>query len=233
MRPNEQRAKLAIVFLYFVAAASFIFSLHYLVNIYIINSYETGDSPSFEQLDKLLVFFSLGTILYAICYLLCAIFFILWFTRAYRNLQIVLPKSKFAYRPWAAAVVWFIPLWNIFGPYKIATNLFDKAEDYLMSEDKWMRNRNFDIVKGTWWALWITSAVLVRTSTYYANKNVLSVEANVGAFIGFLLSITCALVGVQMIKNYSKMEKLLMKLDSNDSSISSTITNDDLLDSGI
>ncbi len=96
-----------------------------------------------------------------------------------------------------------------------------------------LRNPNYDTVKGTWWALWILSSIFIRTGSYYAGKEPLSISANAAAFLGFAMSIGCALVAVQMIKNYSEMETLINELHLNDQLLSNTFTNDDLLDSGL
>lgn len=233
MRSNSKRAKLATILLYIIAGSSFLFSLNHLTNIYLISQFENGDDISMELFQTVTVYFNSSLLLYLLSYLLCAIFFILWLTRAYRNIQIARPKSKFSYPAWTAAVVWFVPVWNIFGPYTIATNLFNKTEDYLMSEDKMLRNPNYDTVKGTWWALWILSSIFIRTGSYYAGRDPLSISGNAGAFVGFVLSIACALLAIQMIKNYTKMETLMKELKVNDQSVSHIPSNEDLLDSGI
>jgi len=233
MRPNLKRAKLATIFLYIIAGSSFLFSINHLLNIYLSSQFENGSEVSIEFFDTVSMFQISSIILYLITYVLCIIFFILWFTRAYRNIQVLRPKSKFAYPAWTAALVWFIPIWNIIGPYTIATNLFNKTEDYLISEDKMLRNPSYDTVKGIWWALWILSSIFVRTGSYYAGRDILSISANAGAFVGFVLSIGCALVAVQMIKNYGKMEVLMNELHANNQSISTRFRDNDLLDSGI
>jgi hypothetical protein len=233
MRSNVKRAKLAIISLYIIAASTFLCSLNYIVTIYVIFQHQKGDELTIDQYETILIFFTSATVFYALSYVLCMVLFILWFTRAYRNLQVTLPKSKFPYRYWLASVVWFVPIWNLFGPYRIATILFDKTEDYLISEDKMLRYPNYDIVKGTWWALWIISAILIRLSVYHASRDAYSIPANVGAFVGFILSMCCALVGAQMIKNYSKMERLMNELGRGENSPTAIVTDDGLLDSGI
>lgn len=186
-----------------------------------------------EEWNTLLVIYSIGTILYAITYLLCAVFFILWFVRAYRNIQIHLPNSRFRYKPWVGAVCWFIPIWNLFGPYQIATDLFDRTERYLVSEDVMDLKPNYDVVKGSWWGLWIISAIIIRVSHYHLGNFPNSYLLHSTHILGFLLSGVCAFVAVKMIKNYSEMERLLSQLKTGNVSNPSRMTNNDLLDSGI
>ncbi len=233
VRPNDRRAKWAIVSLYVALAGCVLFALVNVINFYILFKNHSDTPVLLEEWNTLLIAYSVGTILYAITYLICVIFFILWFVRAYQNIQIHLPNSRFRYKPWVAVVSWFIPIWNLFGPYQIATDLFDRTERYLVSEDAMDLTPKYDLVKGTWWGLWIISAIIIRVSHYHLSNFPDSYLLHSTHIIGFLLAGVCALFAVKMIKNYLEMERLLNQLRNGVSSDTIPMANNDLLDTGI
>lgn len=231
MRPNRLRAKIATISLYTMIAGSAFYLFSVGIEIYIIYRYKSGLSTSPANYQVFLVLIQASRIVYSVLYIFCGISFILWFTRAYRNLQILMPTSKFHYKPWAAVVTWFIPVWNLFGPYNIASNLFDKTERYLVNEERMELRPKYDIVKGWWWALWIMSAVVIRMSAYYIEGNPFSMIGPLATLVGFVISIICAFFAIKMIRNYREMEVLILSSDG--STIDYHLSNDDLLDSGI
>ncbi|NVK64188.1 MAG: DUF4328 domain-containing protein [Flavobacteriales bacterium] len=234
VRSNEQRSKWAIISLYAVCGGSLIFLLSNSLNFYAIYKTENGLSFSNWEIDMLLFGYSGGMIIYGVTYLICAVFFLLWFIRSYRNIQILLPKSRFRYKPWAAIVCWFIPVWNLFGPYHVATDLFDRTERYLVSENIMELRPRYDIVKGVWWGLWIVSGVIIRVSQYHIGNFPDSYVAHSTFLMGFLLSALCALFAVKMIKNYSEMELLWKQSSTGTNLFKSTVfSHDNLLDSNM
>lgn len=229
MRPNSNRVKFAIVSLYAIVLLSVVYACSVGVEIYVVHSRIFGGLRMDVSLLGLAVVIS--QMMYFIIYFVCAIAFILWFTRAYRNIQILIPNSKFYYKPWAAVVCWFIPVWNLFGPYNIATNLFDKTERFLVSEERMNLRPKYDIVKGWWWALWIISAVVIRISEHYTSKNPFVNLGRFATIFGILISILCAFFAIQMIRNYREMEQMMLSVDGTSGYYS--LSEDDLLDSGI
>ncbi len=219
--------------MYGAFVGSLIFALTYSLNFYFLYVNANHLSFSEEELNVFVVIYYGGISVYSLCYLIGAIFFILWFLRAYRNIQILLPKSKFHYKPWAAVVSWFIPIWNLIGPYHIATDLFDRTERYLVSENAMDLRPRYDIVKGVWWGLWIVSGVVTRVSQYHLGNFPDSYVGHTSMFVGFLLSALCAFFAVKMIKNYSEMEKILTQVQTGENYRELEMKSDDLLDVGI
>ena len=231
MRPNSKRAKFAIISLYAIIVGAFLYSLRSVATIYIINKSVNGGGITLNELESISIMSISTVVIHTSTYLVCTVLFILWFTRAYRNIQVLLPKSKFHYKPWAAVVCWFIPIWNLFGPYNIASNLFDKTERYLVNEERMNLRPQYDVVKGCWWALWIMSSIVIRMSQHYTEGNPFSFIGPIATLIGFSISILCAIFAVKMIRNYQEMETLILSSDG--SAIDYKLSNDDLLDSGI
>lgn len=231
MRPNRLRAKVATISLYAIIAGCFLYSLSVGAETYLNIRFFRGQFLSQSEYAVFLVLIQAARIVYVLLYIFCGISFILWFTRAYRNIQQLMPKSKFHYKPWAAVVSWFIPVWNLFGPYNIATNIFDKTERFLVNEERMELRPKYDIVKGWWWALWIMSAAVIRMSAYYTTGNPFSLIGPIATLIGFILSIICAFYAIKMIRNYREMEELILSSDG--VAIDYQLSNDDLLDSGI
>lgn len=230
MKSRPLSAKLAIISLRIMIVASVMYIVAIIAGIY-VSALSRNDLDFFiDRMPYLLIIMLVIVFFYYLMLLLTAISFITWMTLAYRNLQRSLPSSKFSYRPWMVVVVWFVPLWNLIGPYKIATQMFDKSERYLLSEGRTDLRPQYDIVKGIWWALWIASIVVIVMSHRYQLRNP---ETTIGLYveiIGFILSILCAIFAIKMIRNYSVYEHMLREQSSN--SRIHHHKQDDLLDSG-
>ena len=214
MRSNAGRAKAAIISFWFVI---FGLMLNIGVNalfVYFLYSFQNNlpISEDFMVLSRKFSFISI--LLLLITLLICAILFILWLTRAYRNLHHRLPNSKKKYPYWFAAVAWYIPFFNLIAPYNIATDLFDKTERYLLGMGYMDLRPKYDIIKGWWWATFIASIILVVFSERYMMKDVTSVKGPVVHIIGYATAIVSAFFAIKMIKNYREMEELIKQIET-------------------
>lgn len=228
MKNNAGRAKVAIIGLKMVIIGLIALILVYVLAMYMRYSFRSGPRPSREFVDFAIVTFYLGFLFFAVTFVVCAMTFILWFTRAYRNLHILLPSSEKQYPFWTAAIVWFIPVFNLVVPYQIATELFDRTERYLLSKDVMDLRPKYDVIKGTWWAISVTFVVIVALSIRYMFRNLHSNIGHLGQMAGFMLAILAALLAIRMIKNYREMEKLIQQVERGSDSFS--LKEGDLLD---
>ncbi|GAB5418811.1 MAG: hypothetical protein Crog4KO_02080 [Crocinitomicaceae bacterium] len=156
-------------------------------------------------------------------YILSAIFFIMWFRRAYYNLHQLMGGLRYS-EGWAAGA-WFIPIFSLFGPYQIATDLYTKTEGLLVNKGLIDSKPSRHSVKGWWWGLWIAGSVFGNISTRGSLEMInFSIFT---AIISAILLLISALLAVKVIDNYHEMEVKLSHLDD----VSQTnLDNNDLLD---
>lgn len=236
MRPNSQRAKNAISALIAVMIGMVITSIaSYLLLYMIADSYQNATDFVTAQNTVLRYTMIVGIIalIQLGVYITCVVLFIMWFRRAYFNLHKLVPKSRLKYTEGMAAGAWFIPIFNLFGPYQIATDLFYESEKLLVENGLMEKQPKFHQIKGWWWGLWIASGVFERISSYIEEGPAEYTISMSFGLISLVMSIGAGILAIQMIKNYTQMEELLKKIDLDDQVSVPLMTNDDLLDSGI
>jgi hypothetical protein len=217
LKPNQDRARYATICMYVMIVLS-LSSLGF-------QYYSAHLGPLFmrEDYDDL-VFMALMVALIAVAItIIAAIFFIMWFRRAYYNLHQLSPGGLQHSEGWAAGA-WFIPIFNFWGPYQIATDLFKETELILVNNNLAEANPARHQIKNWWWGLWIASILLGRVEAYGENTSMSM------ALLTTAISVASAVLAILMIKSYHEMEILLPKISA---VTSDAITDDDLLDSGL
>lgn len=232
MKPNSLRAKNAIYSLYAMLFGSVMMILLGSYTAYLVSDTSLMFN-TMEEYNSYVMTIGIVSFIYVVIYIVCVVLFIMWFRRAYFNLHALVPSTQLRYSEGWASGAWFIPIFNLWGPYQIATDLFSKSEALLMKHDLMERKPNFHAVKNWWWGLWIAAGVFSRVSSRLGDTiDQLMIGAVLGV-IGGVIAIGAGLLAIQMIKNYSQMEELLKQVPSEGGGPTMQITNDDLLDSGI
>jgi hypothetical protein len=126
--------------------------------------------------------------------LACMVAYLTWLYRAYSNLP-ALGNSRNAlrYSPGWAIGSWFIPLANVFIPYQIVKETWEKSDPGIETEtDLQFTVERFSPLILGWWLLWIASNVVGRLSASFANR------AKTPADLSFAskLDIAASLVGI-------------------------------------
>lgn len=237
MRPNYDRARAAIrAFHVTIAVTVIMLVVKIIVAMSFIGIINLGPE-SFHTLKNAEAFvtnMNYGAII------MCAIVFIKWFRRAYFNLQQLLPKIGFRYSEEWALWSWFIPIFNLFGPFQIATDLIVHTEAYLFDKGLINHRSNLRVIAGWWWGLWVTRSVLVSFTRRMHTSGDLATLASILEVIVCILAIGAAYFAIQTIRRYSEMEERLDyahemqdQSDYDDYSDYDGESDDDLLDSGI
>ncbi|MFT5860236.1 MAG: hypothetical protein ACI865_002344 [Flavobacteriaceae bacterium] len=217
IRPNADRAKYAIAAMYSMIVlelAAFGYQ-YYVSTITLFDTVE--DYDAFFQLSVIFI------IVVSVLSILAAIVFIMWFRRAYYNLHQIVPTGLRYTEGWASGA-WFIPVFNLWGPYQIAADLFKRTEGLLVNENLIEAKPVRFQIMGWWWGIWIASSVFSRIDARMEDI-ILPIAA-----LSAILGIAAALLAVKMIQSYHEMEVLLPKLS--DSRVTD-VNSDDLLDSGM
>lgn len=142
--------------------------------------------------------------------ILTIVFFIMWFRRAYYNLQ-MLPWNNARHTEGWAAGSWFVPIVWWWWPYQIMMDIW-KGTQYALKE-RLGEPRSAAIV-GWWWALHIITSVYNNVSTrigWNAEQDIDSLLTSTKVdFIGEILAIPAIIITIIMIQRTNIFERELM-----------------------
>jgi hypothetical protein len=136
-----------------------------------------------------------------------AIFFILWFRRAYNNLHSTQQVNLLYTEGWAAGA-WFVPFLNLVRPYQIMDEIWNKTQE---ATKNLLSFKNSSLV-GWWWAIYLISKITsnIANRIFDDNSSYESLTsltyAQIISNIVEIISIVLALV---MIKKTAVMEAKL------------------------
>jgi hypothetical protein len=133
MRPNANRAKLAITFIWIVLGFQIISAISTFFQYLLLKSVAEGYSITTEAANSNDFRQSIIAILFAILYLFSVVFFIQWFRRAYFNQEIKF-KSMASTNGWVSGA-WFVPIMNLFKPFQLMQEIYENAENYLLDKE--------------------------------------------------------------------------------------------------
>lgn len=210
LRPNEQRAKMAILMLMIVMILYLISLFSDTLEYQLITS-GSIDSESAESND--LRQRILGIILIA-AIIVCATLFIRWFRRAYYNLHCRI--SHLDYEEAAARTYWFIPILSLFKPFGIAKEIFKKTEFYLeKNKPNYTSTTSINPVR-IWWTFWVLSSLLGYLVARIS-LNAITIEdfqtVCILNIISDIIRIVAAVFAIRMIKEYGKIETLFYETE--------------------
>lgn len=213
LKNNTQRAKnLIIVFaiLFVLNIISIISDLLQYTMLQSIEGFTIEEAESNDIRQRIIAFITLGV------YVLCYVFFILWFRRAYYNLHQVVKYLEYT-EGWAAGA-WFVPIMNFFRPYQIMKELYVETENYLSKvKTDYVKRLNVTFV-GIWWALWIIASLLERIGMRL-NLNAETLEEITRAteinLANEFFTIPLCLIVIKVIKDYNNVEQELFEIEKN------------------
>lgn len=202
MRDNLERANRAILLIWFVLLAEMATLIAAILMILQYN----GSLPELYILETDLtiydVFELLVVLFYTIIMIMSVVAFLKWFRRAYFNLHQHCDYLYFT-EGWAAGA-WFIPLLNIFRPYRIMRELYIETSELIKTKQPNL------IFVNLWWFLWITSNIIENTSFRIFMRadslDQMMDSYKLDIFICILYIPLCLLV-IKVIKDYSKIEQ--------------------------
>lgn len=210
LRPNGQRAKILLSFIWIVLilkVTSLISSgLQYsLLKTVLYGGVITNEAATANDLREQII-----GILSLMAYISSAIVFIMWFRRAYFNLHQKVKSLSYT-EGWAAGS-WFVPILNLYRPYEIMKELYEETKKCIIDEDESSYMDLTTNLLGIWWTLWIINGILgniifrlSRHADTIPELMTVTILSLIGGFIGVGLGI----VTIRVIKDYSKVEGLL------------------------
>lgn len=231
MRPNADRARIAIVFLWIALALELVAGISDYLQLQFLHNVQNGIPVSAADADSNDQRQALIALVYLAVYITSLVFFIMWMRRAYYNLHRVVSNLSFG-EGWAAGA-WFVPFVNFVRPFRIMKEMAYETEQLLvrenLTEPKPIRTK----IVGMWWAFWLLTNVGANISSRIQLKSdsldTLVTTTTVDIVLA-VLAIPLTILSVRMVREYAEMETLLPLVEK-DRSRPIRIDDNDLLDS--
>jgi len=213
LRPNEKRAKNAILLIWIVLAMEVISLVSGYFQYDLLKTVANGGFISAEEATSNDTRERIIGIVHMIIYITSAVTFIQWFRRAYYNLH--LRASYLLHSEGWSAGCWFVPIICLYRPYQIMKELYQETKFILTKKGLSFENTFTTRSLGWWWTLWITSNILGQF-IFRVAMNAKTVDqftvSTVASMIGNIIGIPLALITVKVIRDYSNVEPLLIEM---------------------
>lgn len=220
LKPNGQRAKYATLLIWAVLAMDIISIVSYMFQYNLIRDAGNGGTITTETAEANDNRVQIIAIVYLVIFIISAITFILWFRRAYFNLHLKTKTLTFL-EGWAAGA-WFVPIVNLYRPYQIMKELYDKTIE-LLNQKGLLLNTMTTRFLGWWWTFWILNNIAEQI-VYRYSKIAITIEqltnSTILSMAKHCIGIPLALLAIKVIHDYSKLEPLMDDLyDETDEAI--------------
>ena len=213
LRPNQQRAKTAVLFLYIAIAMDICSLISEYMQYSLLKTVAGGGYISEDDVSSNDIREGILAILYLLVFISCGILFISWFRRAYYNLHLKTDYLKYG-EGWAAGA-WFTPILCLFRPFEIMKELYTETDAILLRKSEGYRPRTNNMVLGSWWTLWIISCLMgnfILKSSMKAQTVDEMLFASMANMVSSLMGIPLGLLAIKLVKDYSNMETILAEL---------------------
>ncbi len=202
---NSQRAKNSLIAFYLLGVIQIAFMISSFLQYLLLKRMQNGN---YTQQEATTNDIRHQIIAYAdtAVYIACIVFFILWFRRAYNNLNL----SNKAYTKYAegwAAGAWFVPFINLARPYFIMQEIWVKTQE---ATHNLITHKNGKII-GWWWVIWIINNIGTNfINRYFKETDVEELITSTSASIIFnFIELVALVLLIIIIKNIMVFEKNL------------------------
>ncbi|MDR0824507.1 MAG: DUF4328 domain-containing protein [Prevotella sp.] len=219
LRLNEQRGKTATIFIEITIGSCLLnLSIGFLIAILLMHGGGKTGNFVMENYHKSVYYLTrFTTYLFLVAFISSIVTFIRWLRRAYYNLD-VLTKECVYDDSWVAKV-WFIPFLNLYRPYGLMKELYEKTDEYLFeqymlsdTDEVYFERLKAGILK--WW--WTVNILYVSVFTLeLITPSMLFGLMGIGIF-GLLkvgLLVLSGVLLISIIKSYQKAEKLIYAIN--------------------
>ncbi len=212
LKDNLERAKSLVLVFWLFCAVTFVSILLELYELSLLKEIEIGNVITDSRADFSDISIMISGLLQVLFYIATIVVFLNWFRRAYGNLK----RIKIRTESDETMAIWsfFIPIYNLFKPYNIMREIWEKSQQAIKKIDaSYLFNKNAYLI-GLWWFLFIVSGILDRASFKLSLKQDTIEQLITGTQVSLLsefLSIIEAIVVIYMVKNISQIESVLAK----------------------
>ena len=164
---NLQRGKNSLIAFYILGFVQIAFMISAFLQYALLKRMQNGNYTQEEATANDLRHQAIAYSNVAI-YIVCIILFIMWFRRAYNNLNLSdRVITKYA-EGWAAGS-WFVPFLNLARPYFIMQEIWDKTQE---ATHNLISHKSSKII-GWWWVTWIVNNIGTNfINRYFKESNV-------------------------------------------------------------
>ena len=214
LKDNSLRARNAIKALWAVLIASVLLLAANYMQYLMLTDITNGYKASEEELANLDLRNLIVVLIYLTTFVISAVMFIKWFRRAYANIRIFFPNLSYG-DTWTVWT-WFVPVVNLYVPYKIMRELHEKT-DLLLFRNKIkidVFGRNYLTL---WWTLWIVNIFVGRIVTrIYAKAETISqlTQSSLADICLNILGIILVPIAIQVVRQYAEVEPLLHQIQT-------------------
>lgn len=213
LKPNGQRAKIAIMLIWIVLTVEIISLLSDYLQYDLLQTVANGGQISTETATDNDLRQRIIAMIYLAVFIISGITFIRWFRRAYYNLHLKAESLSFT-EGWAAGC-WFVPIICLYRPNQIMKELYLETQSLLSQKNEnYAQNLTTHSIVW-WWALWIISSLLGQFIFRYS-LNAETIDeltvTTIASIIASIIGIPLAIITVKVIKDYSEIEPLLYEL---------------------
>jgi hypothetical protein len=212
LKPNGHRAKNAIIVIWIILVLDVLSLISGYFQYDLLSTVANGGfiSPvqaTFNDLREQII-----AVLYLLASIISAITFIQWFRRAYFNLHL---HIEYLLHPegWAAGS-WFVPIVSFYRPYQIMKELYEESIELLEKRGIRVPDISMNYIS-VWWAFWILSSIfgqVILRITLKSNTVDDYIFTTICGMIQNIVNIPLAILAIQVIKNYAKLEPHLFEL---------------------
>jgi len=196
---NGDRAKWALIIFYVMAALTPLVLISNYWEYQLLRDYDFTDEEAMANDLRQGVL----ALVYLAVYITAVVLFIRWFRRAYHNLHKAGYKDLRHTEGWAAGA-WFVPVLNLFYPYQIAVEIWNKTQEAVGKVPI------KPTLLGLWWGAWVINNLFsnfVLRMTWQAES---IEELRDAAYLGMwdeLLGIPSLILVILVIRKISSFEE--------------------------
>lgn len=234
IRNNSQRSLLTLIFLSVSAVVSLLSIYSGSTQLEVIQNIKSGVSYSGAELESTDLRQQIIAIISLIVFIATATVFIMWFRRAYFNLE---QKTEYLNHTNSGAVWgWFVPFVNFVKPVRMMHELYSESHDLFrkhVPDYKSSGNRTWISI---WWAFWLIGSIIAnysfRISLSAKSIDSLITVLNTG-IAAEILQVISALLAIKVVYDYSRNEPLMSLVENSGTAVvqpDSFHRNSDLLD---
>jgi hypothetical protein len=224
LRPNGQRAKNAMLLIWIVLAIEIVALISKCFQYNLLQTVANGGLITQEEANANDNTEQIIAILYLIVYFISGITFIQWFRRAYYNLH--LKVNYLSHTEGWASGSWFVPIICLYRPQQIMRELYDETKSFLTAKGINVGDNFTTGSLGLWWTFWIISNFMGQFIFRYS-KNAESIDelttVTIMGIVDSVIGIPLALITIKIIKDYSRVEPLLVEVENNEKQVQETV----------
>lgn len=141
-------------------------------------------------------------------YIICIVLFIMWFRRAYNNLNLS-DRARTKYPEGWAAGAWFVPFLNLGRPFLIMQEIWEKTQDATHN----LINYKSGKIIGWWWGIWLVNTIGANfISRYFKETNIEEIiTATLATLIFDFIELMALLLTIIIVKNVAVFENNLQQ----------------------